>query len=255
MKMKAVVSVSVVVFATLLGVVLAQEGAGLGLNLAEHRTLGAYLTDANGQALYRNLNDEMNVSNCDDSCAQLFPPMLVEAAGAGIVAGEGVAQELIGTTERPDGQIQVTYAGWPLYRFSRDIGPFTSGQGAAGTWFLVSPEGLALGAPEEPEPEGVMVDPMDLARVIGPGRDVYVLHCVVCHSLDGSGGVGQSLVGNERLLDTDHVLSQIMRGTRFMPRFDAVLNDEEIALVATYVRNSWGNRFGLVEEEEVSRKR
>lgn len=66
---KAVASVSVVVFATLLGVVLAQEGAGPGLNLAEHRTLGAYLTDANGQALYRNLNDEMNVSNCDESCA------------------------------------------------------------------------------------------------------------------------------------------------------------------------------------------
>jgi mono/diheme cytochrome c family protein len=40
-----------------------------------------------------------------------------------------------------------------------------------------------------------------------------------------------------------------------MPRFDQILGDEEIALVATYIRNSWGNRFGLVEEEEVSKKR
>jgi mono/diheme cytochrome c family protein len=115
---------------------------------------------------------------------------------------------------------------------------------------------LALGAPDEPEEaEGVTVDPMELARVIGPGRELYVMHCVVCHSLDGSGGVGQSLVGNERLLDTDQVLNQLLRGTRFMPRFDQILGDEEIALVATYIRNSWGNRFGLVEEEEVSKKR
>ncbi len=53
--------------------------------------------------------------------------------------------DLIGTFERDDGKMQVTYGGWPLYHFVRDKAPGdTNGQDVEGfgaEWYLVSPSG------------------------------------------------------------------------------------------------------------------
>lgn len=52
----------------------------------------------------------------------------------------------MGNAERADGSAQVTYAGHPLYRYSGDDVPGdTNGHGFNDVWFLVSPEGQALG--------------------------------------------------------------------------------------------------------------
>jgi len=40
-----------------------------------------------------------------------------------------------------------------------------------------------------------------------------------------------------------------------MPPFSQVLSDEEIAQVAGYVRNSWGNQGGKVTQLDVMRSR
>ena len=40
-----------------------------------------------------------------------------------------------------------------------------------------------------------------------------------------------------------------------MPPFAQILRDEEIALVLSYIRNSWGNRGSLVTAIEVDRSR
>ena len=40
-----------------------------------------------------------------------------------------------------------------------------------------------------------------------------------------------------------------------MPPFAHMLSDDEIAAVATYVRDSWGNRAGVVEPHVVGRLR
>jgi hypothetical protein len=66
------------------------------------------------------------------------------------LAGPGVNQSLLGIIRREEGSSQVTYNGWPLYYFARDIkaGDIT-GQGrqnACGTWYLVSAAGQSITA-------------------------------------------------------------------------------------------------------------
>lgn len=81
------------------------------------------------------------------------------------------------------------------------------------------------------------------------GEQIFGANCAVCHGVEGTSGV--QLRGNRNLADTRHVLRMVTRGTVEMPSFRR-LSDREIAGVATHIRNSWGNAFGLVTEEEVS---
>ena len=95
-------------------------------------------------------SDNPNVKNkpCD---SVLWPALLTEGAP---IAGPGVNPRLLGTVTRTDlpglGAVQqVTYAGWPLYRFFRDEVPGET-EGAnlndpvvtpAGIWYLLNPRG------------------------------------------------------------------------------------------------------------------
>ncbi len=112
---------------------------GAQINVGEKAGLGTFLTDAKGMTLYIFLKDEPGKSNCYDACAQNWPPLLTEGAP---VAGEGVDASLLGTTERTDGSMQVTYNGYPLYYWVNDAAPGdTNGQGVKDVWFVISPAG------------------------------------------------------------------------------------------------------------------
>jgi predicted lipoprotein with Yx(FWY)xxD motif len=95
-------------------------------------------------------SDNPNVKNkpCD---TVLWPALLTEGAP---IAGPGVDPRLLGTVTRTDlpglGAVQeVTYNGWPLYRFFRDVTPGdTVGANLndpvstpAGIWYLLNPRG------------------------------------------------------------------------------------------------------------------
>ncbi|MEM8534635.1 MAG: hypothetical protein AAGF95_27580 [Chloroflexota bacterium] len=104
--------------------------------------LGTILTDADGNTLYRFLNDEGGMSVCYDGCAANWPPLLVGAEGT--TAGLGVTGEL-GTTTRRDGNQQVTYNGEPLYFFANDENPGdTNGQGLGEVWFVIELEDVTI---------------------------------------------------------------------------------------------------------------
>lgn len=264
-----VTAMLVTTFAFGLFVASSQEtGEDTTLQTVEHETLGAYLTDAEGQALYLRLPDKsegetVSESTCTGRCATTWPAFTTTSASVeGAAYGEGVDASLVGTLEREEGTLQVTYNGWPLYTFSRDLPNVTAGQGAGEVWYLVSPEGRPLGAGEEEAEvaegegaEGAPIDHMVLGALMGEGREVYVNNCTVCHGQQGEGGQGPELAGDDVLSDKRHVINQILRGSRFMPRFGDQLSDREVAAVATFVRNSWGNEFGAVVEEEVSSAR
>jgi hypothetical protein len=47
------------------------------------------------------------------------------------------------------------------------------------------------------------------------------------------------------------VVGQILVWRRVMPSFAKTLNNDQIAAVATYIRNSWGNSFGPVDAQQV----
>ncbi|MCS7207850.1 MAG: hypothetical protein NZ951_07990 [Dehalococcoidia bacterium] len=115
-----------------------------------HPQLGRILTDAQGRTLYLFTNDRPNTSTCVDACARAWPPLLTTAPP---VAGEGLNPALLGTTRRPEGTLQVTYHGWPLYYYAADTAPGEArGQGVGDVWFVLSPAGQPLGARPTPTP-------------------------------------------------------------------------------------------------------
>lgn len=99
--------------------------------------LGDIVTDAEGFSLYVFQPDEQGDSTCYDSCAASWPPLV----GA-VSAGDGIDAALIGSSERTDGSLQVTYNGWPLYYFAADAAPGdTNGQLVGDVWFVIGPDG------------------------------------------------------------------------------------------------------------------
>ena len=97
------------------------------------------VTDSKGNTVYLFENDTSAESTCYDDCAANWPAF--EAAGE-LSAGDGVDASLLGTTERTDGTVQVTYADHPLYYFGGDAQPGdTNGQEIGDVWYVVSPAG------------------------------------------------------------------------------------------------------------------
>jgi predicted lipoprotein with Yx(FWY)xxD motif len=113
---------------------------------------GTILVDADGMTLYIFDPDAQGPSTCFDGCAASWPPLIADQP----VAGDGVDGGLLGTAEREDdGAMQVTYDGWPLYRWAGDDQPGdTTGQGVQDVWWVIAPDGTPIRgeATEAPEP-------------------------------------------------------------------------------------------------------
>jgi predicted lipoprotein with Yx(FWY)xxD motif len=108
-------------------------------------SLGKIVTDAKGMTLYLFKKDVGTTSNCYAQCAANWPPLILDPS-ARLIAGKGLESSLLGTTQRTDGSMQVTYNGHPLYHYSKDTKPGdTVGQGVGTIWFVVSPSGQQVG--------------------------------------------------------------------------------------------------------------
>ena len=105
--------------------------------------LGVLVTDGDGKPIYRYDRDGTKppTSACTGDCTKEWPPVVV--SGNSQPELDGVNPALVGTLQRPDGQRQLTLAGWPLYRHTGDDGGLaaTYGNGADGAWFAISPNG------------------------------------------------------------------------------------------------------------------
>jgi predicted lipoprotein with Yx(FWY)xxD motif len=108
-------------------------------------SLGTFLVDAKGRALYLWDADHGSKSTCSGACAQAWPPLTTAATPK---ASGAVKASLLGTTTRSDGSREVTYAGHPLYYFEGDtMAGQTTGQGSGSfgsPWWVVSPAGKAI---------------------------------------------------------------------------------------------------------------
>ena len=108
------------------------------LSAAASDDFGSILTGPNGMTLYTFANDTDGTSACVDACAANWPPLTV-AAGEEIVASEKVSGE-VGTIERADGSLQVTYNGAPVYYWINDVVPGdTTGHNFRDVWFVALP--------------------------------------------------------------------------------------------------------------------
>ena len=126
--------------------------------------------------------------------------------------------------------------------------------GMRATWVLgrlfwpgkpgVSPEAAPLTAEEQ--------------RQFTAGRLVYEGVCLGCHQADGRGrdGVAPPMVGSSVVLGPADIAARVIihgkSGTMgLMPPMGALLNDEKVAAVLTYMRRNWGQTGSPVDEEVV----
>jgi mono/diheme cytochrome c family protein len=120
--------------------------------------------------------------------------------------------------------------------------------------------------PATPEPSFDKPD----AAVMRQGQAIWVDSCSACHGMDGDGvpGYFPPMKGDPNLQQTDPttVLHYILAGAQStatdarptpltMAPYSWLLNDEQVAAVATYARNSWGNAAPPVSADAVHKLR
>ncbi|GAP14362.1 uncharacterized protein conserved in bacteria [Longilinea arvoryzae] len=109
------------------------------VNVADNSGYGKILVNSQGMTLYLYTKDTPNTSTCYDTCATNWPPLIVTGTPTG---GAELDATKLGTTQRTDGSMQVTYNGWPLYTYIKDTkAGDTNGQNVGSIWFVVSPAG------------------------------------------------------------------------------------------------------------------
>ncbi|MGY4571060.1 MULTISPECIES: c-type cytochrome [Bradyrhizobium] len=116
-----------------------------------------------------------------------------------------------------------------------------------------------------PEPEVTPPSPAQMSD----GERIYRGACIACHELDGSGAprIYPPLPGNANLQSANptSTLRIILDGAQTvttprapnggsMPAYPK-LTDQEVADVATYIRNAWGNAAPAVTADEVAKAR
>jgi mono/diheme cytochrome c family protein len=109
-------------------------------------------------------------------------------------------------------------------------------------------------------------------NVLGMGRTMYNLHCGTCHLPTGLGGEESAprLGGGSLVVQASNpasLINVILDGPALpdpplptkrrkpMESFRYILDDEEIAALASFLRSSWGNTGGEVTAEQVAAQR
>lgn len=119
--------------------------------------------------------------------------------------------------------------------------------------------------PSEPAARATVPD-----SIMGRGRTIYNLHCGTCHLPTGLGdpemapklNQGSLVVQAANPASMINVILYSPESPALPPRwrspmdeFRYILDDEEVAAVASYIRNSWDNKAGLVTADQVARQR
>ena len=121
-----------------------QAAATPTLKAATDAKYGKILVNADGMTLYQRDTDTATQVTCTGACATIWPPVTVTDKA---IVGTGIDPSLLGTVAAANGT-QVTYAGHPLYRYSKDLAVGdTNGEGVAGVWWTISTAGQKVTAP------------------------------------------------------------------------------------------------------------
>ncbi|MDL1859736.1 cytochrome c oxidase subunit II [Betaproteobacteria bacterium PRO7] len=77
------------------------------------------------------------------------------------------------------------------------------------------------------------------------GAKVYAANCQACHQANGRGvkGTFPPLDGSAVVMNTQQQMAILLNGKGAMPSWKG-LSDVELAAVATYTKNAWGNKAG-----------
>jgi predicted lipoprotein with Yx(FWY)xxD motif len=117
---------------------IAAAGSTVAVKSAESE-LGPILVGVDGRTLYGFTNDTPIQSNCEGTCAEAWPPIVVPANWT---VAPGVDSGIFNTITRSDGTLQLVAGKYPLYAYSGDTAPGdVNGQGSGDVWFVVDTAG------------------------------------------------------------------------------------------------------------------
>ena len=104
--------------------------------------LGEILVGDDGLTLYGFTNDVDAISACYGTCADAWPPVIVDQD---FEVAPGLDTGIFATTTRDDGTLQLVAGKWPLYFFAGDAAPGdVNGQGSGDVWFAVDTDGILV---------------------------------------------------------------------------------------------------------------
>lgn len=86
------------------------------------------------------------------------------------------------------------------------------------------------------------------------GKSLFGKNCAACHQASGAGipGAFPALRGNAFVQgDSGAVIATVLKGRGGMPTFAASIDDEQLALVLSYIRQAWGNQGAAVAAQQV----
>lgn len=123
-------------------------------------------------------------------------------------------------------------------------------------FFAATALAIAAGLTQAPAQDDASAPSGTLETLMEEGGRIYRTKCARCHGDNGQGqrfdhGAAPRLSGNRAHLAAEQIVPQIIRGGAYMPPFGN-LTDREIAAVATYIRNAFGNDRGVVLEAEIA---
>jgi cytochrome c oxidase subunit 2 len=192
------------------------------------------------------------------------PDVLVEGLEDGdVVRGEVGLEVKVGDYELPVQRARrqsLLYVGallvvlgvvWAIFALTPPAGQLIAAMSPGSTAAQTSEQGKA---------------PVDKA-FYDAGKKTFTQYCMSCHQANGEGvdDAFPPLAGNKNLEDlglvvttvrtgkTGHVVIEGKSFDSTMPPIGAGFSAKEIAEVATYIRNSWGNAFGGVTVDEVEK--
>lgn len=142
----------------------AEAAPGAVAVTAGESALGDILIGAEGLAVYGFTNDVDATSACYGTCAEAWPPLIVEEDWA---VAPGLDSGIFNAVARDDGQLQLVAGKWPLYYFAGDtVSTDLNGQGSGDVWFAVGLDGiLVTDAPTE-SADAATEAPADVASIV-----------------------------------------------------------------------------------------
>ena len=113
---------------------------------------------------------------------------------------------------------------------------------------VVAPPSTEAAAPAS-QPSGPPVD----QTLLKAGETLYASDCASCHKPSGEGmpPTFPALAGNSFLSDASAVVKKVYEGGGSMPSHPSY-TAKDLAAVATYVRNTWGNSYGGVSVSDAA---
>jgi predicted lipoprotein with Yx(FWY)xxD motif/plastocyanin len=108
--------------------------AGARIDLRKTADGSLYFTDGKGMALYLYTKDMADLNTCVGQCLSAWPVFGADH----LLLADGLDSKDFGAFVRTDGLKQITFKGWPLYYWVKDLKPGdVSGEGVGKVWYLI----------------------------------------------------------------------------------------------------------------------